>query len=45
MRNNEWTTTIIERKIEGKPGWDRPRIPFMKDYRRHRKKPITKNWK
>ena len=30
MRNNEWITTIIEGKIEGKAGRGRPRTPFMK---------------
>jgi len=30
MRNNEWITTIIDGKTEGKAGRDRPRIPFMK---------------
>jgi hypothetical protein len=30
MRNNEWITTIIEGKIEGKAGISRPRTPFMK---------------
>jgi len=30
MRNNEWTTTIMEGKVEGKAAWGRPRTPFMK---------------
>lgn len=30
MRNNEWITTIIEGKIEGKAGRGRSRTPFMK---------------
>jgi len=31
IRNSPWTTTtLIEGKIEGKPGRGRPRIPFLK---------------
>jgi len=30
IRNNEWVTTIIEGKTDGKAGRGRPRIPFMK---------------
>lgn len=29
-RNSPWTTSIIEGKLEGKPGRRRPRTPFMK---------------
>jgi len=30
IRNSPWITTIIEGKIEGKPGSGRPRTPFLK---------------
>jgi len=30
MRNNEWVTTIIDGKMEGKVGRGRPRTPFVK---------------
>jgi hypothetical protein len=30
MRNNEWITTIIEGKMEGKAGKGRSRKPYMK---------------
>jgi len=30
IRNSPWITTIIEGKIEGKPGRGRPRTPFLK---------------
>jgi len=30
MRNSPRTTTIMEGKIEGKPGKGRPRTPFLK---------------
>ncbi|VVC38382.1 Hypothetical protein CINCED_3A003431 [Cinara cedri] len=30
IRNNSWITTIIEGKIEGKPGRGRPRQAYMK---------------
>lgn len=30
MRNNEWTMTIMERKLKGKDGRGKPGIPIKK---------------